>query len=284
MQPLKIDANTELYGIFGNPVKHSLSPRIHNAEFQRLGINAVYTAFEVHKESLGLAFEAIRSLNIRGVNITVPFKEEAIEYVDEIPEDLDRGIGALNTIVNRNGTLLGYNTDAPGFISALQKSLDFKPQSKNILVLGAGGAARAVAFALAYTNAEKIWIHNRTFERATGLIDYLTDYFPETEFDAVPELDALKREKIDLVVNATSAGLNDSDVLPMDLKVLGSGYSVYDLVYKTGKETKFVSQAKALGRPAAGGISMLAAQAALSFKLWTGRDEDVLKHMTEALK
>jgi shikimate dehydrogenase len=112
----KMDASTQIYGIIGNPVKHSLSPKIHNAEFQRLGINAAYLPFEVGKDMLGLAFEGIRSLGIRGVNITIPFKEEAVDHVDEIPEDLDRGIGALNTIVNRDGVLYGYNTDVPGFL------------------------------------------------------------------------------------------------------------------------------------------------------------------------
>jgi shikimate dehydrogenase len=204
---IKVDANTKLYGILGHPVRHSLSPRLHNTEFQRLGMNAVYTAFEVEKGCLGLAFEGIRALGIQGANITIPFKEEAVEFIDEIPEDLDRAMGALNTIVNRDGKLYGYNTDAPGFLWALHKTISFVPGGKKVLVLGAGGAGRGAAFALARAGAEKIWIYNRTPDRAHGLIDYMADFFPETEIDFVPEFAAVKKEKIDLVVNATALGM-----------------------------------------------------------------------------
>src|SRR3990167_46940 len=170
---MKLDAETDLYGILGNPVRHSLSPLIHNAVFQELKINAVYLAFEIRRESLGLAFEAVRSLGIKGVNVTIPFKEAALGFVDEIPEDLDRCVGALNTVVNRDGRLFGYNTDVSGFLTAINEELQFNPEGKTALVLGAGGAARGVVFALAHAHAEKILINNRTETRAQGLQEYV---------------------------------------------------------------------------------------------------------------
>ena len=112
-----INAQTQVYGIFGSPVRHSLSPLIHNSLFSELKINSVYEAFEVEKEKLGLAFEAVRALGIRGVNVTIPHKEAAMNFVDEVPEDVDRCVGALNTVVNRNGKLFGYNTDGKGFLT-----------------------------------------------------------------------------------------------------------------------------------------------------------------------
>ncbi len=301
-----INSQTRLYGIFGNPVEHSLSPLMQNALFQKLGLNAVYLAFPVERGLLGLAFEAIRSLGIQGVNVTVPFKEEALGFVDEVPEDLDRCIGALNTIVNRQGRLIGYNTDAPGFLFALKEDLQFQPAGKKILVVGAGGAARGVVFALAFARAEKIWIYNRTPERAEGLRDYLRSHFPETEIESLASIESLKTEKVDLVVNASSCGLTPPPVCddspktnrpanagqtgggvkleqPIDLRHLSGKFSVYDLIYSPA-ETLLLKQARSLGFPSANGLGMLAAQGALSFSLWTGQKEGIREKMLEVLK
>ncbi len=278
-----LNAKTHLYGIFGNPVHHSLSPLIHNEVFQALKMNAVYLAFEIRQESLRLAFEAVRSLGIKGVNITIPFKEQALSFVDEIPEDLDRRVGALNTVVNRDGRLFGYNTDVSGFLTAIKEELRFNPEGKTALVLGAGGAARGVVFALAHTHAGKIMIHNRTQTRAQGLQEHVSSYFPETEIDSTVSLTDLKAAKIDLVVNATSCGMEKQDPLPMDLHALNHKAAVYDLVYSPG-ETRFLKIAKALRLPCANGLGMLAAQAALSFELWTGKKDGVRSRMLEAVK
>ncbi len=280
---MPIDAATQVYGIFGSPVRHSLSPLIHNSQFKRLQMNAVYLAFEVPPFSLRLAFEAIRSLGIRGVNLTIPHKEDALNFIDEIPEDVDRCVGALNTIVNRDGQLYGYNTDVPGFLVALKKDLAFNPEGKSALVLGAGGAARGVVSALARARAERIFVHNRTPRRAEGLRDTLGVFFPETELETAATLGALKGEKIDLVVNATSLGMKERDALPFDLKTLSKETRVYDLVYST-RHSPFLEEAKKLGFPYANGTGMLAAQAALSFELWTGQKEGVRESMLETLK
>lgn len=280
---MRLNAETELYGILGNPVHHSLSPLIHNTVFQELKLNAVYLAFEIRQESLGLAFEAVRSLQIKGVNVTIPFKEQALSFVDEIPEDLDRCVGALNTVVNRDGRLFGYNTDVSGFLTAIREELGFNPQGKTALVLGAGGAARGVVFALAHAHAEKILIHNRTQSRGRGLQDYASNYFPETEIDLTFSTEDLRSDKIDLVVNATSCGMGKEDPLPLDLQSLANKACIYDLVYSP-RETRFLKLAKTLGFPNANGMGMLAAQAALSFELWTGQKDNIRNRMLEALK
>ncbi|MEI8345269.1 MAG: shikimate dehydrogenase, partial [Candidatus Omnitrophota bacterium] len=219
-----VTAATKVYGIFGNPVTHSLSPLLHNAAFAHFGIDAVYLGFEVLPEALPMAFEGLRSLKIQGVNVTVPFKEDAMQFVDEIPEDLDRSIGAINTVVNRQGHLFGHNTDRLGFLKALEETLGITPADKTVLLLGAGGAARAVAFALAGAHAKTIVIQNRTTERAEGLRDYLDKSFPKLDFQTYAEyLDDPKRPPLDLVVNATVCGMKSAPSAPFDLETIEAG-------------------------------------------------------------
>jgi shikimate dehydrogenase len=272
---------TKLYGILGHPVRHSLSPVLHNALFRKLGINAVYLAFDVAPDSLALAFEGLRALGVSGVNVTIPFKEEAVRYLDEIPEDVDRGMGAVNTVVNRDGRLYGYNTDAPGLILALREDLGFAAGGKRVLVLGAGGAARGAVFALAHQGAEAVYIRNRTGERAEGLAEYAAGHFPDTELRTLAD-DELKKTSIDLVVNATSLGMKPGDASPFDLKTLPRPAAVYDLVYSS--DTALLREARSLGFKSANGLGMLAAQAAISFQLWTGKTEGVRETMIEALR
>ena len=279
----EINAETALYGVMGNPVHHSLSPLIHNAAFNHLKINAVYLAFQIEQNFLGLAFEAMRSTGMRGANITIPFKEDAVNFIDEIPEDVDRCIGAINTIVNRDGQLYGYNTDGPGFLIALKEELGFNPAAKKILVLGAGGAARGAVFALARARADEIFIYNRSVDRAEGLSDYVSGHFPETEIDVLPDIGLVRDRKPDLVVNASSLGMKAGDKSPFDLSLLTHKTSVYDLIYSP-IETPLLKQAKKLGLSHANGLGMLAAQAALSFELWTGEKEGVRELMVQELK
>lgn len=238
--------------------------------FKKFGLNAVYLAFEIEKSSLGLAFEAVRSLNMQGVNLTIPFKEEAVNFVDEIPEDLDRALGALNTIANRDGVLYGYNTDMRGFLFSLKEELSFNPEGKTALILGAGGAARAMAFGLAHARAERILIHNRTPERAAGLVDHLDKHFPETDIKGLDYLDGIKSENIHLVVNSTSLGLKENDESPIDLKILSGRPDVYDVIY-SAHETALLKQAGQMGLKKVNGLGMLANQAALAFEIWTGK-------------
>ena len=278
---MKIDGHTQMFGIFGNPVEHSLSPALHNPVFKKLGMNAVYMAFKIAPESLGLAFEGMRSMGIRGANITIPFKEDALNYLDEIPEDIDRLTGAVNTVVLKEGQLLGYNTDGPGFLTALREELLFKAQGKDVLILGAGGAARGVLFALARAGAERIFIYNRTHARAHGLAEYAVPYFPESEIIAVASEAELPSTAMDLVVNATSCGMRTNHQLPLGWDRIKQPKAAYDLVY-TPRETLWLKEAKKLGIPCANGLGMLIEQAALSFELWTGTKEGVRETMREA--
>ncbi len=279
---MKIDGQTQLYGIFGNPVEHSLSPALHNAVFKRLGMNAVYMAFKVAPESLGLAFEGMRALGIRGVNITIPFKEDVLNFLDEIPEDLDRLTGAVNTAVLKDGQLLGYNTDGLGFLNALREDLSVSPSGKDILLLGSGGSARGVLFAMAHAGADRIFLYNRTHSRAHGLAEYAAQYFPQTEIVAVSSPSEIPAKKLDLVVNATPCGMRGNHELPMEWGLIKEPAAAYDLVY-TPKETPWLKEAKKLGVPCANGMGMLLEQAAISFGLWTGKKEGVREAMREAV-
>ena len=281
-QKIAVNAETHLYGIFGNPVNHSLSPLLHNAAFSHFKMNSVYLAFSLDPAYLGIAFEGLRAMGIRGVNVTIPFKEAALEFVDDIPEDIDRCTGAINTIHSHNGKLIGYNTDGPGFLTALANELSFNPAGKSILVLGAGGAARGVVFSLARAHAETVWVLNRGLERAHGLTDHAAGFFSETEFEAVKHLYEIQSEKIDLVINATSCGMRDQEV-PLDLRILERKIAVYDLVYAPD-ETPFLKTARSLDFPCADGLGMLVNQAALSFEIWTGKKEGVRETMLAALK
>ena len=280
---MPIDSKTQVYGIFGQPVHHSLSPLIHNSQFKRLEMNAVYLAFEVAPDLLGLAFESVRTLGIRGVNVTIPHKEAALNFIDEVPEDVDRCVGAINTVVNRDGKLYGYNTDVNGFLIALKEELSFNPAGKTALMVGAGGAARGAVTALARAGAERVLVSNRTFERAKGLTDYVAGFFPETDLEVVENVTSLGREKIDLVVNATSLGMQKHDELPIDLKLLAKPACVMELVYGPVL-TPFLESAKRLGWTFANGTGMLASQGALSFELWTGQKEGVREGMLKVLR
>ncbi len=281
-QNVSVNAQTALYGIFGDPVDHSLSPLIQNAAFSSLGINAAYLAFPVEVGYLGIALEAMRAMGMRGANITIPYKEEALDFIDEIPEDVDRCIGAINTIHQEGGVLFGYNTDGPGFLMALHEELSFNPEGKSILVLGAGGAARGVTFSLARARADKVLLLNRHVERAEGLAEHAAGFFSEIEFSAVKHLYEIQGEKIDLVVNATRCGMKENQEIPLDLRLLERKASVYDLVYTPG-ETPFLKTAKALHFPHANGLGMLVNQAALSFEIWTGKKDGVRQAMRDAL-
>lgn len=280
---MNVNSRTQLYGVLGNPVEHSLSPIIHNAAFRQFDLNAEYLAFCVRPESLGLAFEGIRALDIQGANLTIPFKQTAMEFVDEIPDDVDRACGAINTVVNKDGQLLGYNTDGMGFLTSLKEDLSFNPEGKNILVLGAGGSACSIVFSLARAHAECVFVYNRTRERAYGLASFAGTYFPGTDIQALAGLPNLGLQKMDLVVNTTSCGMTGNTDMPLDLKLLKKEAAIYDLVYSPG-ETPFLKSARTLGWSSVNGLGMLVAQAALSFELWTGKKDGVRETMREALQ
>lgn len=268
---MSIDGTTGILGIIGFPLSHTLSPLIQNAALEYLGLNIVYLPFEVNPTLLGEALKAIVTLNILGVNVTIPYKEEVAKYLDEWDEE-SRLIKAVNTIKNSNGRLLGFNTDSKGFLMALTESLEFHPRKKDILIVGAGGAARAVIVSLAKERAGSITIANRTVPKALKLISEFKEIFRETDFAALDLQEVktgkfFKENRIDLLVNATSVGIK-GETLGLPLKDLSNSTKILDLVYSPSR-TPLVIEAQSYGLSSQDGSEMLIYQGALSFEIWT---------------
>lgn len=260
---------TQVCGIIGDPIGHSLSPEMQNAAFGAEGLNFIYLPFRVKKEDLGDAISGIRALNIRGLNVTIPHKVNVIPFLDEI-DILAEKIGAVNTIVNEKGILKGYNTDASGFMKTLQEQ-NIEPMHKNITVLGAGGAARSIAFVLAESGAS-LTILNRHPENAQDLADALNRTFGMV-VKAVELSNRNLSESLDgtdILVNTTSVGmLLDIDSTPVPENLIKSGLIVVDIIYNPLK-TRLLKEAEKKGARVISGIEMLIWQGALAFEFWTG--------------
>jgi shikimate dehydrogenase len=273
-----IDAQTELYGVIGNPVHHSLSPMIHNGAFERLGWNAVYLAFEVN--NVEEALRGIRGLGVRGVSVTIPFKTEVIPFLDKV-ERLAKKIGAVNTIVNRSGKLIGYNTDCNGALEALEERMDLR--GKKVVLLGAGGAARGIGFGLREREYPLIVV-NRSKEKGRSLCKELgCDYLP------ISSLARMKAGGLeaDIIINATSLGMYPRHrETPIPKKLLKEGMMVMDIVYQP-LQTKLLREAKEKGCVTVDGLEMLIRQGMAQFEIWTGRRleiKEIKKDLHRALK
>ena len=251
----KITAATKLCAIIGNPIGHTLSPLVHNAAFEHLGLDYVFLAFQV--EHLQDAVKGIRALDFKGVSVTIPHKVAVMEYLDEI-ETVAGRIGAVNTVVNRAGRLIGYNTDWSGAIKALEDEMVL--QGKTAVVLGAGGAARAISFGLKEKGAQPV-ILNRTVSRAEALAAELKCRFGGMEL--------MEKLSFDLVINTTSVGMYPRvDGMPVKKELL-KDVLVFDTVYNPIK-TRLIREAEEKGCPTIIGLKMFINQAALQFELWTG--------------
>ena len=271
-----ISGKTRLCGVIGDPVEHTMSPVMHNAAFREAGIDYLYVPFRVKKEELGQAIEGMRALNIKGLNVTIPHKVDVIQFLDKL-DPLAEKIGAVNTIVNDDGVLTGYNTDATGFLQALLER-GIEPEGKNVVILGAGGASRAISFILADRGAHLV-ILNRLLELdwAEELAKRISQIFSKE----VAALE-LNREKLtgaldraDILVNATSVGMSpDVDQTPVDSDLLRPGLLVFDIVYNPIK-TRLLREADIAGAKTTSGIDMLIWQGALAFEKWTGRKAPV---------
>ena len=256
---------THLFGVIGHPIGHSFSPAMHAAALRALRCDACYGAFDVPPRFLKPMLRALVLAGVEGLNVTVPLKEAVLPLVDQL-EPTARAIGAVNTIVIRNRRLTGHNTDAAGFRRALANDLRFTARGARVLLLGAGGAARAVGWALAADRARKIWIANRTPAKARRLARRFA------QAQAIPwRADTLRAAaaEADLVVNATTVGMRSSDRPPVEPAWLRRGTRVYDLIYQ--HETRLVRAARRRGCVAAGGLSMLLYQGAESLRLWLRR-------------
>jgi len=261
-----IDAQTELYGVIGNPVRHSLSPVIHNGAFRGLGRNAVYLAFEV--KDLEEALRGIRGLGVRGASVTIPFKTEVIPFLDRV-EGLAKKIGAVNTIFNRGGKLIGYNTDCDGALEALEEKINL--EGEKALLLGAGGAARAIGFGLKEKDCQLI-VSNRSRKRGEALSRELkSDFLP---LSSLLKMKAGQLEA-DVIINATSLGMYPRQKeTPFPKKLLRKGMVVMDIVYQP-LQTRLLREAKEKGCLTINGLEMLVCQGVAQLMIWIGSRPDL---------
>ncbi len=259
---------TIVCGLIGDPVEHSVSPAMQNAAFKERGLDWVYVPFRVAARDVEAAIRGMRALGIRGLNVTIPHKVTVMPLLNRV-DSFAQEIGAVNTIVNDAGVLTGYNTDAEGFIKPLlEKGIGLA--GRRVLVIGAGGAARGVAFALMESGAT-LMLLNRSMERARQLILNL-----QYRFSACPQFDVLTEDSLqanlkaaEILVNATSVGMSAADETPVPGRLLRKDLVVYDIVYNPIR-TRLLREAAEAGAVTISGADMLAWQGALAFEKWTG--------------
>lgn len=262
---MNITAKSIPLGVIGCPVTHSISPEIHNFIIDSMEMNYFYCAFPVEEGNVKAALEGIKALGIGGINVTVPHKEAAFRLCDST-DSFARKIGAVNTVVNQNGTLMGYNTDAPGFIMNLRRE-GATARGKRCAVLGAGGAARGVAVGLLDDGAAELRIINRTRSKAENLARELDKFYKGRVFAADSP------EGAEILVNATSVGMKSDDSPFGDFDILDGSCTVCDIVY-CPRDTAFIKAARAAGYKTVGGIGMLIYQAVIAFEYFTGKRAD----------
>ncbi len=276
-----------LIGLIGNPVAHSKSPHMHNAQFESLGLPFSYYAFQVGKDMLAEAVNGMKALDFKGFNVTIPHKVAVMEHLDDISDEAKR-IGAVNTVVNEKGKLIGYNTDGRGYLLSLESETGFSLKNKEILVIGAGGAARALLVTLQEGGAGRVDIANRSTGKGEALAASLS-------LDGCMVLSLSQAEenlgKYDLIVNTTPVGMSPNiEQTPIKVDNIKPGAIASDIVYNP-LETQFLKQCRRKGAVIHNGIGMFAGQGALAFERWTGRLPDieamkktVLAEMNQPLK
>jgi shikimate dehydrogenase len=274
----RISGRTTIVGIIGDPVAHSRSPAMHNAAFRALRLDWLYVAFHVDAAAVREAVRAVRALGMAGVNVTVPHKEEIVRHLDTV-SDAARHIGAVNTIVNRDGALHGENTDVIGFVRALRQA-GAAVRNRHAVVIGAGGSARAVLAGLAEAGAARITLANRTAARARALARRFNRRVPitATGLDALDDGERLADAAV--VINATSLGLGSGPFPALSYAATPRTCLFFDLLY--GRDTEFLRRARRAQRTVVDGSEMLVQQGACAFALWTGRRAPVAV-MREAL-
>ncbi|MFH0748348.1 MAG: shikimate dehydrogenase [Candidatus Bathyarchaeota archaeon] len=273
---------TKLYAVIGDPVEHSLSPVMQNVAFQSLDLNSIYLAFKVTSNNLENAIIGMKSLGILGFNVTVPHKVSVMKYLDEVdPQAVE--VGAVNTVVNKEGILKGYNTDGAGALAALREA-GVKIEGQKVVLLGAGGAAKALAYNVA-SLAESLIIFNRTESKAKNLATSLTERLGfKVEGKEITDIVLCSSLRdADILINATSVGMYPRiNETPLQSQDFHSGMTVFDIVYNP-LLTRLLREAKAAGAHSIGGVKMLVYQGALAFELWTGRKPPI-KKMCDAVE
>ncbi len=258
---------TKTFAVIGDPIDHSLSPAIHNAAFGFLGIDCTYIAYRIPKGELVSGIEALKKIQISGFNVTIPHKVDMMKFLDQMDENC-KTIGATNTVVNNNNSLKGYNTDMGGFLDPIKKrKIDCK--DSDVLLVGAGGAARAIVVGFSKEKVRKITIANRTKERADELIKFANSLGVESDYSDLSNAGNIAG-KYKFIVNATSMGLK-GNACPISTRSITKDSIVYDIVYMP-VETELIEQSKKQGATIIYGWEMLLGQAMRSFMIWTGRE------------
>ena len=269
---MKIDGYTRLVAVVANPIKHSISPFIHNSAFEATNTNGVYLAWEVDATELAETVANIRRYQMYGINLSMPYKEQVIPYLDQLSEEACL-IGAVNTVVNREGTLIGYNTDGKGFFKSL---LSFKISRKRVVLLGAGGAAKAILAQAILDGVSQIsvFVRSSSMEKTRPYLEKIQNATGfRVDLFALEDIQELQDSitQADLLVNATSVGMDgSSQPIPTSI-VLPEKLMVADVIYQPF-ETPFLKWAKNQGNQSINGLGMLLYQAAEAFELWTGKE------------
>ncbi|MFS1664006.1 shikimate dehydrogenase [Streptococcus sp. zg-JUN1979] len=271
---MKIDGHTRLAAVVARPIKHSISPFIHNVAFDKTGVNGVYVAWDVPKEDVKASLDNIKRYDMFGVNISMPYKQTVIPYMDELT-DSARLIGAVNTVINRDGKLIGHNTDGIGFFRSLETFADFDVKDKVMTILGGGGAATAIIAQAALNGAKKISIFNQsqfleqTKQQAKELSEktgVAISVYPVEDRDLIEEKTAVSN----LLVNATSVGMDGKSMIIREGMTFPEQLLVADVIYQPF-ETPFLAYAKSRGLKTFNGLGMLLFQAAEAYEAWTGK-------------
>lgn len=255
------------FAVIGDPIDHSLSPNIHSAAFRELNLDCSYIAYRIPKDELEEGIEGLKEIKINGFNVTIPHKIEMMKYLDKIDESCSL-IGAVNTVSNENGILKGYNTDMDGFIEPFKKK-DLKIEGKKILLIGAGGAARAIVAGIAKEKAKNITIANRTTSKAEELLEFAKLIGLDGNISTIKEAEKTIKD-FDIIINATSIGLKN-EPSPISLEEINENSIVYDIVYMP-MNTDFIKKAKEKGAIVIFGYEMLLGQATRAFEIWHGRE------------
>ena len=259
------------YFVIGNPINHSLSPKLHNYWLKENNIDAIYDKKKIEEKNLQTIISEVKEKKINGINVTVPFKKAVIPYLDKLSPEAEQ-TQSVNTIILKNDNLIGHNTDIFGFDKAI-KNLNFNMQGKKILILGAGGVVPSIIFALNKMNVSKIIISNRTKKKAEDL---------KSQFHSLEIVDWGDITDFDVIINATSLGLNKESI-NLDFSKFGNNKLFYDVIYNPA-ETNFLKEGKKLGNKTENGKLMFVYQAFEAFKLWHGIEPQINNETLEILK
>ncbi|MBI5194752.1 MAG: shikimate dehydrogenase [Nitrospirae bacterium] len=267
---MDVSGKTKILGLLGFPVEHTLSPAMHNAAFKVMKLDMCYLPFKVLPEELPQAVKAVRVLNLTGVNVTVPHKEKVVSLLDEVDKEA-LFISAVNTIVNKDGKLIGYNTDGRGFMKSLSEA-GIYVRGKKILIIGAGGASRAISYYLS-EKAGKLFLFDIDKKKAEKLVRDLRKIRKNIFFFSYqPSAISHQLDEFDIIINATPLGFKKGDPMPINLSNLNKKHIVCDLVYK---KTVFLGKASQKGCKTLNGLGMLLWQGVFAFELWTGKKPPV---------